>query len=480
MTTNVPQPTFGATGFVEPSESAILAGVYQDYNIAFNVNFNFGTTTNPTPQGQLAASTAAIIGNVYDTFVFYTTQFDPAYAIGRNQDAIGRLYNMRRNPALPTQLTVQCSGAPNVVIPIGATVADQLNNIYACIGSGSIGVNGTVGLIFACNTSGIVAVPLTVGIYQTIPGWDSATVLSGITGQNVESRYQFEARRQNSLAANSNGSVPSILGAVLNVPGVIAAYVTENVNGTATTIGGVSLVANSIYVAVAGGSSAAIAKAIWSKKGPGCNYNGNTTVTVQDTSTGYTPPFPSYQVTYQIPSQLQVLFKVTIVNSLQVPASATQQIQNAIINAFAGGDGGPIAGIGSTLYSSRFMAPVAGVGSWVQILSILIGSNNTSSASIVGSISGTNLTVTAVNSGALGTGMVLTGTVGTGTGVLLGTQIVSQTSGPAGGTGVYVVSISQTVVSTTITAALPNQNSVVANINQLPVISSINIQVIAQ
>jgi hypothetical protein len=58
----------------------------------------------------------------------------------------------------------------------------------------------------------------------------------------------------------------------------------------------------------------------------------------------------------------------------------------------------------------------------------------------------TTMTVTAVTSGVLVAGMTLTGT-----GVTSGTTIVSQSTGSAGSTGTYVVSVSQTVASTTIT-----------------------------
>lgn len=70
-----------------------------------------------------------------------------------------------------------------------------------------------------------------------------------------------------------------------------------------------------------------------------------------------------------------------------------------------------------------------------------------SDASVTGSISATNLTVSAVASGTLAPGQVINGT-----GVTVGTTIVSQASGTTGGVGVYVVSASQTVSSTTITA----------------------------
>lgn len=64
----------------------------------------------------------------------------------------------------------------------------------------------------------------------------------------------------------------------------------------------------------------------------------------------------------------------------------------------------------------------------------------------------TTMTVSAVTSGTIYPGMILTGTD-----VTTGTRIVSQTSGTTGGAGVYVVSISQTTASTTITGAVASR-----------------------
>ena len=67
-------------------------------------------------------------------------------------------------------------------------------------------------------------------------------------------------------------------------------------------------------------------------------------------------------------------------------------------------------------------------------------------ASVTASISGNLMTVTAVGSGTLYNGSVLSGT-----GVASGSTITSQVSGTAGGVGVYTVSIpEQTVASTTV------------------------------
>ena len=66
-----------------------------------------------------------------------------------------------------------------------------------------------------------------------------------------------------------------------------------------------------------------------------------------------------------------------------------------------------------------------------------------------GSISAKTMTITAMTSGTYQVGMALTGV-----GVSVGTTIESQVSGTTGGVGVYTVSISQTVTSTTLTGRL--------------------------
>jgi hypothetical protein len=76
-------------------------------------------------------------------------------------------------------------------------------------------------------------------------------------------------------------------------------------------------------------------------------------------------------------------------------------------------------------------------------------------AVFTGSIATTNLTVATMTSGAIYLGMTLTGGA-----ITLGTKVVSQTSGTAGGAGVYVVSISQTRTSLTITGSVASEITV--------------------
>lgn len=535
LQTNVPQPTFGPNGFIVPSDDAILAGVLADLNQAFGGGLNI--TNLETPQGQLASSQAAVISDADQTFLFYTQQVDPAYASGRMQDAIGRIYFIERLPALQTIVSCVCTGAENTVIPVGSLAQDASGNTYLATTGGTIPASGQLTLQFANQIVGPIPCPentLTI-IYKAIPGWDSINNPSdGVLGQNTESRQAFEARRAASVAQNSVGSVPSVLGAVLNVPGVIDAYVTENDTAAPVTKLGYTMAANSLYVAVVGGDPDDVATAIWSKKAPGCAYNGNTSVTVYDTNSGYNPPYPSYTVKFETPAPLQILFAVTLVASPLIPANAGTLIANAIINAFAGADGGSRARIANNLLASRYYAPIASLGPWAQIESLYIGSNNTAGSVFSGEISGTALTVGVVASGTIAIGQVIsdpngrivegtrivsgagtswvvdktqtvagasftgtgtgtdlavtsvTGVIGIGdvidgTGVPGGTTIVSQTSGTPGGAGTYVTSVATTASGAAITSkpeitgAAVDKFNVQVQMDQVPVAAAANV-----
>jgi hypothetical protein len=470
MTTNVPPITFTITGFTGPNDSTILSGVQADINAAFGGNLNPSLTT---PQGQLASSFTSIVSEVNATFLLFQNLVDPSYTFGRFQDGIGRIYFLNRNPALPTTVQAICSGLAGVTIPIGALAQAADGSIYACTGSGTIPSTGSITLSFANNAVGPIPCPagtLNV-IYQAVPGWDSVNNPSdGVLGQNTESRTQFEQRRAASVAGNSRGAVQSVLGAVLAVPGVLGAYVTENPNATSLTIQGFTLAPNSLYVAVAGGAASAVAQAVWSKKAPGCAYNGNTTFTVQDTSTGYSPPFPSYTVTWQTPTALPIVFSVNLVSTPQVPSNANTLVQNAIVNAFAGGDGGTVATIGSTILASRYYPPVSALGPWAQIRSLQIGSANTASASVLGYVQGTTLSVTTLQSGLLAVGQTLVGgsvggsSAAGGSGIVAGTTITALGSG-VGGTGTYTISISQNLGASFIGTSGSGATLTVASIN---------------
>ena len=462
-TTSVPAPTFGPTGFIAPSEAAILAGVQADMNAAFGGDLN---PAMETPQGQLASSQTAIIGDVNDQFVYFTNQVDPAYAEGRMQDAIGRIYFLTRDPARSTVTQAACAGLAGTVIPVGALIASADGNLYACTGAGTIPAGGSITLPFACTTTGAIACPSqTFQIYRAVPGWDTAiSAADGALGNAVEGRAAFEARRAASVAINAQGSLPSVRGALLAVANVLDAYVTQNTTSSPVTTGGVTIGANSIYACVLGGAAQDIGNALWAKVAPGCNYTGNTTVTVVDSS--YSAPQPSYPVAYQAPTMTAAMFRISLANTAAVPANALTLLQAAMISAFAGADGGQRATIGGTIYASRFYAPITALGAWAQIVSIQVGAG--AAASFTAAISGTTMTVSAVASGALAVGQWVQGA-----GVAAGTFITALGTG-TGGTGTYTVGIAQAVSSEAMTSVALG-NSVTMQINQAPTLVAANV-----
>jgi hypothetical protein len=422
MATNVPGPTFGPNGFQIASGPAILTGVQLDIQQAFSATLNFALNT---PQGQIASSEAADISNAQQLFAYYCNQVDPSYASGRMQDAIGRIYFLQRNPALPTTLQVSCTGGgagASVALPAGptslATISDNNGNLYQLtspitLPSGGGSVTGS----FACVTPGPIPVPTgttPIQISGAIPGWDSVTLISGIVGVNTESRQAFEARRRDSVAGNSAGAIGSIIGAVAKVAGVIDYFGYNNNTAGSVTVGGVTIPANAVYICVAGGAPNAVGQAIFNKKGPGAPTTGTTIVTAYDSNLLYAAPIP-YAIAFTIAAPLQFVFGVTLVASNLIPSNATALIQQALIAAFSQGVISP-------------------------------------AAQFTGSITGSVLTVSAVTSGALAVGQTLADTTGALSG---GTQITEFLTG-AGGIGTYQVSQSQTVSSETMTATTSN------------------------
>lgn len=371
---SVPRPTFGPRGFVAPTDEEILEAVQADMNTAFGGNLN---PALETPQGQLASSETAIISDTDALFTYYTNQVDPAYAEGRMQDAIARIYFLERKPALPTVVQALCTGLQGTVIPTGSLARAEDGTIYICTGGGTIPVGGSITLSFAAQVTGPIPCPANTlnQIYRAIPGWDTVNNPSdGVVGANTESRADFEYRRAQSVALNAHGPVAAIYGAVFNVEGVIDAYATENVTNAVVNTGPTNfpLVPHSLYVAVVGGGDQDIAQAIWSKKDVGCDYNGNTEIVITDQE-GYNYPYPTYTVKFERPASLPILFAVELADNPALPADIVELTKAAILAAFNGSDGGVRARIGSQIFASRYYGPVSLISPVVSIVSILIG-----------------------------------------------------------------------------------------------------------
>jgi hypothetical protein len=373
---NVPAAAITPQGPVIPATSAVLTGVLTDYNAAFGGNLNI---VNPsTPQAELSADATSYIQSMNGQWATLLNDVDPAIADGRMQDGIGRIYFMTRYPATATVVSCTCTGQPGGTLPAGSLAQDTVTGYqYASLGAAVFDYTGQITVQFACLTLGNITCTSSslTKIVQSVPGWDAITNVSpGAPGNNVETRADFEYRRQISVAANAHGSCAAILGAVAGVSGVTDVYVVDNPTGVTVNTGSTNypLVKNSVFVAVVGGTDLLVGQAIWTKKGEGCNTNGATSVTVFDSSS-YVLPYPQYIINFVRPTFVPIYIAVTLQNSTSLPANILAQIQAAVLLAFQGGDGGIRATIRSEILASRFYSGVAAISPAVAIVSILIG-----------------------------------------------------------------------------------------------------------
>lgn len=373
MSTNVPAITWVNGSPVLPSEQTILTGVQTDINSAFGGGVNSGLTT---PQGQIAQSETAIIGDKNSQIAYIANQVNPSMSSGIWQDAIGYIYFLSRIKAAGTVVNCTCVGAVGTVIPIGTVAKDTSGYLYSSTAAATIPSTGSVTVQFQNQTTGAIA--CNIGalsiIYTAIAGWDTITnSAAGALGNDVESRQAFEARRSLSVAANSVNSVQSIYGALAALTDIIDVFVIDNPTGSALSYGSTSysIAAHAMCVSVAGGTSAEISTTIWNKKPPGCGLVGNTSATVYDNN--YAPPVP-YTITWLTPTSTPTYFIVQIINSALLPSNITTLVQNAVIQSFNGLDGnGPAVGIAQTTYSGRYYANINAINPTINVKEVYLG-----------------------------------------------------------------------------------------------------------
>jgi len=367
---SVPNIQFTDSGLVLPQESDILDGCFTDINAAFG---NQLSTNLETPQGQLASSWTTIIADKNDSFAQFVSLVDPATSSGIMQDAIAKLYFLERLPPLPTIVNVNCIGVSGTVIPANSQITDIDGNFYYAVDGGVIGSGGNVTLEFANFENGAIPCAInSVKIYQAVAGLDRVeNVAAGTLGRDAETPQAFEYRRKLSVFQNANGSVGAIFSNVLAVANVSDAIVINNPRSTSLSYGSTNyvLAPNSVYVGVVGGDDDLIGRAILQKLNLGCGMNGNTTVSVPDTS--YSSPQPTYDITFNRPTDTRLRIAVQIQNSALLPTGITQSVKDAVLAAF-NGTNGQRARIGGTVLASNFYFAISSVGANVFILSVLV------------------------------------------------------------------------------------------------------------
>lgn len=323
-------------GPVAPTRAAISAALWQMMREAFGAGLN---EDERTPQGQLVTSWTAALMRRDDTIIETLSQFDPRFAFGVYQEALGSVYFMSRRKATNSVVMLSFIGLPNTVIPRGFVVIDDSGVEWATNDAGTVGQ-----LIQAtCLTDGAVAAPAnSITTFKvTIDGLDQVTnPQPAVRGRPTETRAEFEERRWRSVAANSKNTNYSVLGAVLNLPGVIDAYVIDNPLATTVTVGetNYSMPQHSLLTVVVGGNDHDIAEQILIKGGTGCTFVGNTQYTYIDDRNELALTHPQYDVHFERPAHVDVYFKITVRDFSSISTDSLNSIKQSIISQFTTGD----------------------------------------------------------------------------------------------------------------------------------------------
>lgn len=365
------------TGFSVDEVSDIRSQVAQQWKDAFKTDNLPELNTEPeTPAGQLVDSQTASIAQKDAELLYICNQFNPLTAQGIFQQALGQIYFLDKKEAIPSTVTIRCTGLAGTVIPVSAQVRSNVDDsIWLNVEEGTIPSSGYVDLTFQCSETGPInaAANTLTKIATVIAGWDTANNPESATvGQNEETQGSFESRRYNSVAVNSVGSTSSVYAKVAALNDVIAVCVRTNRGSEAKVIDGVTLSGHSIYVSALGGTDEEIAQAILNGISGGCDYVGNTTVSIT-LDNGVIE-----NVKFDRPEEWPIGVKVSVRKNDNLPADAESLIKQAVYNNFYGLSDDTIEGqpllrvcMGDDLYASRFYISIQNEGV-SEILSIQI------------------------------------------------------------------------------------------------------------
>lgn len=353
------------TGFSVQEPQEVREEIAQSWINAFKSDDTPDINTAPeTPQGQIIDAETLAITQKDAELAFLANMFNPKTARGIWQDALAEIYFIKRKKAVNSRCYCVLTGLNGTVIEKGSKIQSSADSTYwDLLETVTIEGNSSVTALFECESEGaIIASSNTLNkIITTVAGWDTVNnIQSAIVGTLEESQQAFEKRRYDSVALNSVGTTASVFSRVNQIDDVVGCYVVDNKTNVNKIIDDYLLKPHSIYVAVIGGSNQDIAEAIYRSLSAGCDYNGNTQITVVDPHT-----HAKEKVTFMRPTLQNVYVKVNVFDK-DLPDDYENLIKNAVITNFYGQDEQiEIAGeavtraiMGQDIYASRFLPSI--------------------------------------------------------------------------------------------------------------------------
>ena len=322
-----------ATGVIVPDTATLQDQVVAEFREAFGADL---VTTADTPQGVLITMETLARDAVVRNNAALANQINPDLAGGVFLDALWALTGGARVKATRSLVTgVALTGQPGAVIPAGSQARVGASGpLFELTGAVTLDAGGAGTGTFQSVDFGPVAAA--AGALDTIAGgvlgWETVTNPDpALPGKASESDIASRRRRRNTLALQSVALPEAIVSGLYDVEGVRSVKLVENPTASSVTVDAVVIAAHSIYVAVSGGTDAAVAAELLARKSLGCGWVGTTTVNVTEPTSGQV-----YPVKFQRPDPVDIYAKVTVKQGTEI-ADPVALVRAAIV-AYAAGE----------------------------------------------------------------------------------------------------------------------------------------------
>lgn len=378
--------SFGVTtaGFVAPSLDDIKTSLENDLKAIFGAQIDLDPQSN---FGQLVGVLAERFFDLWQLGAGLDAAFNPDAAKGIFLVNLAALTGTIEIPASPSTVELTLMGTASTVVPkasvasvlnatarfetlADATLAaatawqaltayslgDRVKNstnpvrIYLNVGAGTSAASGGpvstsssiadagatwrylgdgsafVDVAAECSVTGPVQGSSgTITAIQTpVSGWASVTnILDAVLGADLETDADLRLRREAELRATGNAALDAMRGDLLEVTGVTAATVFQNVGDTTNTDG---VPPHAVECLVQGGADQDIRDAIFASVAAGIATHGGVTGTSTDAEG------VSHEIDFSRPTAVPIYIIVNLIADASLwPADGVTQVQNAII-----------------------------------------------------------------------------------------------------------------------------------------------------
>ena len=351
-------PTITASGLQVPTQADILQMFVQSVLAIYGQNYYLG---NDSPLYELLNLLSLGDADADGAIQLAYNNMSPATAIGAGLSLLVALNGLQRIPATYSTCTVTVSGVSGTVITNGVIQNAATGNLWnlpptVTLSGTSVNVTATAQQPGPVNAS---ANQLTVMASGITSGWTGVTNGSNLPtlGSNAETDSALRRRQAVSTELPALTTLDSTIAAVAAVPGVTRYIVLENPTGSTDSFGNP---AHSVSAVVEGGTDAAVAQAIYGKRGIGPPTNGSTggtlvTVNVTSQYSGVVTPINFARPTEQ---NIYVAMNVHLIPSGGSSSAIQAAIQAAVANYIQGllptqADGGTVISFGDLVAAAN-------------------------------------------------------------------------------------------------------------------------------